>query len=161
MADCNITAFVLEHLTTGTAEPEIRRQLVETHGFTPHEAFAALENVKASNPDAMQLRVQHAKAAARQEVSSRENSAWFRTVLIGGGFWGLAIVAILAYELFFPTMETVIGSAGVFFVIGLAMVLKGIWHCIRKAFTKTNTTQGSGRRQHQPEDAQHENATQE
>lgn len=37
MANYDATAFVLEQLAGGTSEVQIRKGLVENHGFDPHE----------------------------------------------------------------------------------------------------------------------------
>ena len=82
----NPNEFVREHLAAGTAEKDIRKELENNHGLPSAVGRMLIEEVKATNPEVLELRRQRLKA-----MRSKEKGSWLWTVLIGVGLCALGI----------------------------------------------------------------------
>ena len=125
MADYGYSGFVRECLLSGMSESDTRKALEERTGLPPDTCRMLIRQAKADYPE----------LAARVQEVRRQNRRYERatsptTVLLGIGlFIAGAMVTVWSYSAAGPGGTYLIASG--LMLVGLVMVLKGIWHLIR------------------------------
>ena len=103
MTTHSTNALVVQHLEARTHDAQIRKELVEHHGFDPHAAFGFVEDTKAANPEITRRREQHLNTIARETERAQRRvlvrqdlMRRLRTVLVGVAVFGVGLLTLQA-----------------------------------------------------------------